>query len=671
MMKTDFPRHTMPLIGAEVMDTDVATPALADHWFGLLRAHNMPLARVFVPYREKDMEILDCFFEAASKHGVLMTVTLGGPPTEKNAQRIESIVRRYHQQPALDSWILMNEPGQAPEPNPIAIERFRPWLVKRYGSIDHLNDAWGTHHADFADIAMSHDPRSQGQFTQPAQFLDWHFFWMEHLAWHLEWIRDQVRLIDTVHPVHTNPHALAGNLACVSLNLPDWRRFLDSLGCSIHPSWHFPLLKRDQFTMGVSYVCDMVRGSIEPKPFWITELQGGNNTHSGNRPLYPWPSDLAQWLWTGIGAGTQRIIFWLLNNRTQGGESGEWSLLNFQNQPTERLQAAGQVAKVVSDHQSLFASATPLIPPVTLVVGLETMVLQERAEQMLAVDNREGGTSTRLEGRGRNAHVLAFYATYRALCEHGITPRVKYLHDLEPADAPIMSKPGVFVLPNVTCMSQAQAQHIIDLAQAGHTVLLTGMTGAWDHQARFTTLTDGFPFAKALGATLADIRMLETPSFLSLQEPKLELPTHLWVGEIANESAQVIGSQQGWITAVRNKVGRGQIIWIPSLIDVGAWLHDDEPWSKLLASVVQPWREQIPFSFQQRQPGCLLRVMQSGESYITVLANGTMQPAQVKLIHPASHKPTILWPVDAPPVTTTNPWLLPPRGTVVCHWQRV
>ena len=41
------------------------------------------------------------------------------------------------------------------------------------------------------------------------------------------------------------------------------RGFLDSLGASIHPSWHFGLLARGQFALGVSYVCDLVRGASD------------------------------------------------------------------------------------------------------------------------------------------------------------------------------------------------------------------------------------------------------------------------------------------------------------------------------------------------------------------------------------------------------------------------
>jgi hypothetical protein len=68
------------------------------------------------------------------------------------------------------------------------------------------------------------------------------------------------------HPLYLNPAGISGNLADLSDDLPSWRGFLDTLGCSIHPAWHFGLFDRDRYPLAVSYTNNLVRGSIEPKP---------------------------------------------------------------------------------------------------------------------------------------------------------------------------------------------------------------------------------------------------------------------------------------------------------------------------------------------------------------------------------------------------------------------
>lgn len=681
-LTTSKPIKHRPLLGAEIITDVTATPERIDHWFELLSRYQMPLARVFIPRTESQLEKMDLFFDAAEKYGVVISATLGGLPSEENANWIRRVVKRYMTRPALDSWILMNEPGVVPHPDEFATPRFRAWLKEKYKTIDVLNLAWRTCHESFDIITPDDDQLAGSGFSPATPFVDWNTFWREHLGWHLNWIADVVHELDRVHPVHTNPHALAGNLAPVSLDLPSWRPFLDSLGCSMHPSWHFPLLGRDQYTFGVSYVCDMVRGAIEPKPFWITELQGGNTTYSGGRPLYPFPADLAQWLWTGIGAGIERAIFWLLNNRSASGESGEWSLLDFQQQPTERLDAAHDVARTINRHGELFDIAQPAKYPITIGLSLETMTLQQRYQQVMPTQVKESGQSNFSAARSRDAHTYAVYGAYRALQELGYCPQIKHMHDLptEVEAGPDAGR-GLLVLPNITALSASQAESVTRLVHAGHTALITGLTGVWDPNGRFMPLLEGFPLEQLIGATLRDIRTLDEDCQVQLQHPALTLPSELWVGEIRNHTANVIGSQNGWITAVHATAGKGQVFWIPSLVDVAGWLGDGQALSKLMDYVMGRSKVLVPFRFAHRQPGCLLRVMRcnpespgpqsdvrntTGSQYITIIANGTNKPCAVDLVHPPELRPQLLWPEESDQVPFN--WTLPARGTLVVHW---
>ena len=131
----------------------------------------------------------------------------------------------------------------------------------------------------------------------------------------------------------------------------------------------------------------------------MTELQGGVNTISANRPLYPFKEDIAQWLWTTFGAGADRVMFWELNSHSWGGESGEWSLLDLQNQPSERLETASKVARVINQHAALFDNSHAAESPITIILSLETMTQQEWAAQAWTVTSTEAGKTTRPPGR--------------------------------------------------------------------------------------------------------------------------------------------------------------------------------------------------------------------------------------------------------------------------------
>jgi beta-galactosidase len=448
-------------IGAEIIDDPVASPEKVDAWFQLLADNQMPLARIFIPHGEEQLRRMDWFFRAAERHHVGISATLGGSPSPSNAAWIKEGVQRYKDSPALDSWILANEPTHAPEATEPAVAQFRAWLKGKYGSVERLNETWESHHASFDEIT----PVTRGQRTNFRPFNDWYAFWRTYLAVQLEWIAQQVRAVDSVHPTHTNPHEMIGNLASGSLDLPPWRGFLSTLGFTCHPSWHFGLLRRDQFTLGISYLAEVIRGSIEPKPFWVTELQGGVNTISSNRPLYPFKEDLAQWLWTSFGAGADRVIFWLLNNRSWGVESGEWSLLDLQNQPSERLETAGKVARVINQHAALFDSSHAAESPITVILSLETMTQQEWAAQAWTVTSTEAGKTTRAPGRDRGAHVLAALAYFQTLSEMGIPARIKHIHDYDWQTK--SAERRLAILPNVAVLSREQADNIEALCATG------------------------------------------------------------------------------------------------------------------------------------------------------------------------------------------------------------
>lgn len=667
----DLPNQNRPvrklIIGAEIMDDPAATPERVDHWFQVLAEYQMPLARVFIPMDESALSRMDWFFAAAERHHVGISATLGGWPSEDAANWIRSVVERYQNSPALDSWILVNEPGQTPEADPQAWGRFGNWLEQKYKTVDDLNRAWEQHYPDFAAVGYD-DALFFGKiFIQPIPFLDWYTFWRGHLTWRLNWIADQIRRVDPLHPTHVNPHALISNLAALSIDLPAWRGFLDTYGASCHPSWHFTLLERDQYALGVAYVCDLIRGAAAGKPFWVTELQGGNNTNSGGRPLYPFPEDIAQWLWTSFGSGAERVIFWLLNNRSFGVESGEWSLLDFQQQPSERLETARKVACTIHENAGFFQGAQPVETPITILLSLETMTLQERFEKTQPINSTERGVPIRLEGRGRNAHLLAALAYYEVFHQMGIPVQIKHMHDFDWASSG--PAPRLAILPNLAALTAEQAKDITRFVQNGNTALMTGLTGAWDAENRFWTLAGRFPLEDLLGATLREIRTMEPGTCVQLQNPELDLPVHLWVGEIRNTSAQPIGSQQGWLTAVRKQAGKGEVIWIPSLVDLGAWLGDNQPLAKFISGVAAPFTRDLPFQFVARQPGCVLRVLQNGPDFVTVITNGTLQQKNLNLRFPTGMQPVLLWAEDST-LNAQGELQLAPRGTLVALWTR-
>ena len=647
----------------------------------------MPVARIFMMWSylevgpgQWDYSLYDQVFRAAEKYHVRIVATLtpggpppflsgngnqgaGYPPSEESraaaAGYIEKVVDRYKSSPALDTWLLVNEPGMAPVAYPLAVEEFRLWLAKRYASIGELNQSWGSAYASFAQVAPLADA---GDFASKNRQIDWLDFWRTYQTEQLHWLEQQVRLHDAnpAHGMHVNPHALISNMAGLSDDLASWRPFLDSLGCSIHPAWHFGLLNRNQYALGVSYINDLVQGASEPKPHWVTELQGGNNIYSSNKPMDPTADDIGQWVWTSIGAGADRVIFWLLNARLQGTEAAEWSLLDFQQKPSRRLETASAIAQIVDSHADFFRGARVLESPVTVILSLETETLEMQYHD------------ADFPGRDTNAHLLAALGMYQALSQIGVPPRIKLFGDYDWRAK--TSAPRVVILPDARAITESQVSDLEAFVDNGNTLLITGLTGFYDPHAKAWPLA-GFPLARVTGAELKEVHFIASDVDLKLSSPAMTLPSHLWVSSISpssieNHSASVTAERNGEIVATTRKTANGGLVlWIPSPIDIGGWLRGTEPLATYLKSVLAHSIESEPFRFPKPQKGCLMRVLRNDNAYLSVVTNGGDSPVQCEVQHPSGLHTEKLWgqlPVENGPNAIYS---LDSRGTSVTLWK--
>ena len=678
--------RTRPQLGAQIWIEPGQTPVEIDGWFAQLEAAHMPVARLFMmwTYLEKspdrwDFSLYDAAFRAAEKHHVRIVATLtpNGPPlfrggngsqgrdiiptTESEAAAnvyLAKIVGRYRSSPALDTWLLVNEPGQHPAESPLALAAFRQWARGNFATVGAMNDSWGTRFADFDAVV----PRSEERVWNHNRELDWRTFWEGFQTAQLKLLADQVRKSDPTHPLHLNPAGISGNFADVSDDLPAWRSFLDTLGCSIHPAWHFGLFPRDRYALGVSYTNDLVRGSIEPKPYWVTELQGGNNIYSGTAPMEPTADDIAQWTWTSVVAGADRVIYWLLNARREGVEAGEWSLLDFAQKPSERMLTATRIAEILDRERAFFSGAKPLSTPVTVVLSLQTMTFEEVFHQ------EDDPVYHRKEdpARGSNAHFLEGAGFYEALSSLGIPPNVKQFDDYD--WKAVTSERRIAILPDMREMSAAQIDALEVFVEHGNVLLISGLTGFYGPGAKAWPLA-GFPMGKITGAMLKEVHLRDPEPSIALDRAH-PLPARLWLSTVTPEFAQAKAFDNGEAVATeRTLPGGGSVVWIPSPIGLGAWLGDAEPLALYLRDTILPRAHMVPFAMSKPAMSCVVRVLEQKGSYATVVTNGTAAPTQCVLNVPAGLTPVTLWGSSPKVEASRAAFTLGSRGTSVVLWR--
>ena len=81
---------------------------------------------------------------------------------------------------------------------------FRSWLKEKFGVIERLNQAWGTHHGDFAEVQL---PDFRQREANDAKRYDWLDFNLWRFTQFMKWAKAQQRQIDPDIPMATcAPH---------------------------------------------------------------------------------------------------------------------------------------------------------------------------------------------------------------------------------------------------------------------------------------------------------------------------------------------------------------------------------------------------------------------------------------------------------------------------------
>lgn len=655
-----------PLIGAQVFIEPGQTPADIDGFFKTLRDNDMDVARIRMfgahmmqPGREEpDFTLYDAAFDAAHKYGIRLFATLfpvtdelndvGGfkfPHSKKHLAQVREYIRtmvsHFGDKPALDTWVLQNEPGTGGT------------KVARNDLSDSIRSIWAQTRATTGD-----EPRGYLK----ADFSDEEFL-RYYTAWYLGWIADEVRQLDTTHNLHINPHALLNQLP--EYDFKKYEEFLTSLGVSMHQSWHFRDFTRPQYPLGCSLMSDIIREKAGHNPFWVTELQGGNVTASGYVPFCPTSDEITQYLWTNIAAGCQGVIFWTLNARKAVMEAGEWAMLDYQGNPSDRLLAAADVARTIKKNKDLFDGATPVKNNVTLLYNDESLKIQRR--------NSAGLKDNDNEARKPGAVMRSVIAAYDAIASLGTPPAVASMDyfDWNPAVNPAA------VIPNMIALTPAQCDSISQYIYRGGKVIATGLTGFYD-QDMSCTMMGRWPLSDTFGASLSEVKVTAPYFDLTIDNIADTIPAHLWRGIIRPATARVIGTYGNDVSAVHNSYGRGQVYWIPSLVNLGAYQRDNTALTTLYATLLQPELQANPIQFATPRDGdgILMRLSETPRKVVAYLINTTATPRTVRLnvtptltIGATVSKP---WPTNDNTLTPLkdNTITLPPHATRLLTWSK-
>lgn len=517
----------LPLIGSQLFINRTMSAEEARRWVERFAAARFRIVRLFLVWdfleREPgvwDWSVYDAVFDAAAEYGMGVVPTLmsvsppgwmlrsGGvqavanledPEVLREGERyIREVVGHWKDHPALHSWILWNEASRVPPSTPESLERHRAWLREKFrGDVEAMNRLQFRRYSDFTEVGRTREGGAMDlEFATFAEKVHWLEFSVADLMGHLVRIRDEVRAVDNVHPVHVNPHGLSFFVQHAGQSI--WREAeeVDFLGGSSHPVWHSTRHTRERWTASVGIFADLMRAATPHGEglFWVSELQGGTTRLSGEVADCPSPEELTRWMWAGIGSGARATVFWCMNWRDEGFEAGEWGLCRLDGSPSPRLEAATGVVRDLEEHRAWFGPARPWKPQVAILRS-------DAAERLAWAEQREDGGP----GNPRNPMRVADSATGAALALADLGVETGYVEEkgleraLRSADAPTC-----LLAPGLEALSEGTLELLLDFVRGGGRLIADAAPGWKDPVGRIASWRFGV-WRELFGGELLDL----------------------------------------------------------------------------------------------------------------------------------------------------------------------
>src|SRR5829696_6823339 len=233
---------------------------------------------------------------------------------------VKKLAERYARHPALVMWHVDNEYACHVSECfcDASVTAFREWLQKRYGSLDALNQAWGTafwsqHYSDWDEI---HPPRVAPTFINPTHQLDWARFTSDSWIACFEEQKDILRDSTPTIPVTTN---FMGFFKPV-----DYWRFASRE--DIVSNDNYPDTSEPEWMVQAGMICDLMRSLGERRP-WLLMEQAPTHVNWRQRNATKRPGVMRLGSYQALGRGADGIMFFQWRASKAGAEKFHSAML--------------------------------------------------------------------------------------------------------------------------------------------------------------------------------------------------------------------------------------------------------------------------------------------------------------------------------------------------------
>ena len=232
----------------------------------------------------------------------------------------DALANRYAGHPAVVMWHIHNEYGVpvAEDHSPAAAEAWRDWLKGRYGSLDRLNEAWGTAfwgqvYGEWEHITT---PRATATAGNPAQKLDFARFTDDQLRACFLAEKEAIRA-HADQPITTNFMAHQS----WNVDLWKWAEIVDVVSDD-----HYLWTADANGHVGLSLAADLTRSVAGGRP-WILMEHSTSAVNWQSRNVAKRAGEMRRNSLTHVGRGADAILFFQWRASRSGAEKFHSAML--------------------------------------------------------------------------------------------------------------------------------------------------------------------------------------------------------------------------------------------------------------------------------------------------------------------------------------------------------
>ena len=429
-----------------------------------------------------------------------------------------AMAEHYKGNPYVVAWHVSNEYGchNRFDYSEDAERAFRKWCEERYGTIDAVNDAWGTafwaqRMNDFTEIVP---PRfiGDGNFMNPGKLLDFKRFSSDALKAFYVAERDALAEITPDLPLTTNFMVSAAGSV---LDYDDWGREVDFVSND-----HY-FIPGEAHLDELAFSASLVDGIARKDPWFLME----HSTSAVNwRPVNyrKEPGQLVRDSLAHVAMGADAVCYFQWRQSKAGAEKFHSAM----------VPHAGEDLAVFRDVCELGADLNTLADN-----GLLGTKLAKSKVAVVFDYESEWASEHTATPTQKVHHVDEPLQWFRALADHGVTA------DVVPVRG-AWDDYEMVVLPSVYLLSEETTRRVRDYVVGGGRLVVTYYTGISDEKDH--VWLGGYP------GSIRDVVGVRVEEFMPMGDDFPGVPDCLGLsnGAVAHDIADVIGSVDGTATVL-------------------------------------------------------------------------------------------------------------------------